>query len=173
MLCHKRIKHLVLTEEPRSKKQNGWVVCWKDQSARTVGCSIIGRWGYLLLFVKIDLTFFWLNIFCWKFQVPQNLLWNAQIRGFRSIWQIWGYCPRRSRDCLEHEVSDFDVPRRLSLDHEKVASKIQKALNWPTGCGKTIRPSLNMPMEHPKRTCTRRFDHIWGLVHCLPDRDLG
>ena len=60
-----------------------------------------------------------------------------------------------------------------TLDHEKVASKIQKALNWSTGCGKTIRPSLNMPMEHPKKPMQARFDHIWGLVQCLPDRDFG
>ena len=59
------------------------------------------------------------------------------------------------------------------LDHENNASKIQKALNWSTGCGKTIRGSLNMPMEHPKLNATRRFDHIWGLVQCLPDRDFG
>ena len=73
---------------------------------------------------------------------------------------------------MRSQISMFlDVLR--TLDHEKVASKIQKALNWSTGCGKTILPSLNMPMEHPKKPATRRFDHIWGLVHCLPDRDLG
>ena len=35
-----------------------------------------------------DLTFFWQNIFCWNFEDHQNPLWNAQIRGFRSIEQI-------------------------------------------------------------------------------------
>ena len=60
-----------------------------------------------------------------------------------------------------------------SLDHENVASKIQKALNWSTGCGKTIQPSLNMPMEHPKTRGADRSYHIWGLAQCLPDRDLG
>ena len=37
-----------------------------------------------------DLTFFWQNMFCWNFEDHQNPLWNAQIRGFRSIEQIWG-----------------------------------------------------------------------------------
>ena len=97
---------------------------------------------------------------------PKKMSWK-KLGQFR-LKKSYLLSTAEGRDCLEHEVSDFDVPRRTYVyDHETNASNIQKAQNWPIGLILHYRAAWTCPRSTQKKLQHEYSVTFWGRSSAL------
>ncbi len=125
----------------------------------------VHKWGGQIVnlppphLTKINLNFFILNRLIWKFQDRLSSIWNAQIRGFRSIrefsgglvLQFWPYVDIFWSDFGEH-FWNWDltmIPKKLLPDDSYPIGNIQVS--------EGITTSNNIVLKH--------FLTFWGTIN--------
>ena len=78
------------------------------------------------------------NLSIFRYTLKNNWFITCLVCGISNIF--WQFIFPGEAGIALNMRSQMSMFLDSTLDHENVASKIQKALNWSTGCGKTIRP---------------------------------